>query len=94
MSLWGVEGVEDLLDCWRRGGSLHTLLAQVYTVQECKSAREGAREGAGEGTGEDACLQAPGRTYGRKLQAELGRLATRVKISEIRRCCTLVSSCV
>ena len=30
-------------------------------------------------------------TYGRKLQAEDGRLATRVKISEIRRCCTLVS---
>ena len=30
-------------------------------------------------------------TYGRKLHAELGRLATRVKISEIRRCCTLVS---
>lgn len=30
-------------------------------------------------------------TYGRKLQAELGRFATRVKISEISRCCTLVS---
>lgn len=30
-------------------------------------------------------------TYGRKLQAEAGRLATRVKISEISRCCTLVS---
>lgn len=32
-----------------------------------------------------------GGTYGRKLQAELGRLATRVKISEMRRCWTLVS---
>lgn len=31
---------------------------------------------------------------GRKLQAEDGRFATRVKISEIRRCCTLVSSWV
>lgn len=30
-------------------------------------------------------------TYGRKLQAELGRWETRVKISEIRRCWTLVS---
>ncbi len=30
-------------------------------------------------------------TYGKKLQAEAGRWATRVKISEIRRCCTLVS---
>ena len=30
-------------------------------------------------------------TYGRKLQAEGGRCATNVKISEIRRCCTLVS---
>ena len=30
-------------------------------------------------------------TYGRKLQDELGRLDTRVKISDIRRCCTLVS---
>ena len=30
-------------------------------------------------------------THGRKLQAEEGRFATRVKISEIRRCCTLVS---
>lgn len=27
-----------------------------------------------------------GWTYGRKLQAEAGRLATRVKISEMRRC--------
>lgn len=34
------------------------------------------------------------RTHGRKLHAELGRFATRVKISEIRRCWTLVSSCV
>ena len=31
------------------------------------------------------------RTHGRKLHAELGRFATRVKISEMRRCCTLVS---
>lgn len=30
-------------------------------------------------------------THGRKLQAEDERLATRVKISEMRRCCTLVS---
>ena len=30
-------------------------------------------------------------THGRKLQAEDGRFATRVKISEIKRCCTLVS---
>ena len=30
-------------------------------------------------------------THGKKLQAEDGRLATRVKISEMRRCCTLVS---
>jgi len=30
-------------------------------------------------------------THGRKLQAEFGRLETRVKISDIRRCCTLVS---
>lgn len=29
--------------------------------------------------------------YGRKLQAEAGRLETRVKISEMRRCCTVVS---
>lgn len=29
--------------------------------------------------------------YGRKLHAELGRLATRVKISEMSLCCTLVS---
>ena len=33
-------------------------------------------------------------THGRKLHAELGRFATRVKISEMRRCWTLVSSCV
>ena len=32
-----------------------------------------------------------GWTYGRKLQAEAGRWETRVKISEMRRCCTLVS---
>lgn len=32
-----------------------------------------------------------GSAYGRKLQDELGRLATRVKISEIRRCWTAVS---
>ena len=32
-----------------------------------------------------------GETYGRKLQAEVGRWETRVKISEMRRCCTLVS---
>lgn len=32
-----------------------------------------------------------GETYGRKLQAEFGRLETKVKISDIRRCCTLVS---
>lgn len=30
-------------------------------------------------------------THGRKLQAEEGRWETRVKISEISRCCTLVS---
>ena len=32
-----------------------------------------------------------GEAYGRKLQAEAGRWETRVKISVIRRCCTLVS---
>jgi hypothetical protein len=31
------------------------------------------------------------RAYGRKLHEEEGRLDTRVKISEIRRCWTLVS---
>ena len=30
-------------------------------------------------------------TYGKKLHAEFGRLATSVKISEMRRCWTLVS---
>jgi hypothetical protein len=30
-------------------------------------------------------------TYGKKLHAEFGRLATRVKISEMSRCWTLVS---
>lgn len=32
-----------------------------------------------------------GETHGRKLQDEEGRWETRVKISEMRRCCTLVS---
>ena len=32
-----------------------------------------------------------GLSHGRKLHEEEGRLATRVKISEIRRCCTAVS---
>lgn len=44
----------------------------------------------------DIYVNASGRyglrnTYGRKLHAELGRLATSVKISEMRRCWTLVS---
>ena len=30
-------------------------------------------------------------THGKKLQAEDGRSATKVKISEMSRCCTLVS---
>ena len=33
------------------------------------------------------------RVYGRKLQADEGRWETRVKISEMSRCCTLVSFC-
>lgn len=32
-----------------------------------------------------------GKEYGRKLQADDGRWETRVKISEMRRCCTEVS---
>lgn len=43
---------------------------------------EGGLVGCGEGMWE---------THGRKLQAEEGRWETRVKISEMRRCCTLVS---
>ena len=44
------------------------------------------------GTGEwEGAKERLGWTYGRKLQAEAGRWETRVKISEMRRCCTLVS---
>lgn len=40
---------------------------------------------------EDLELLARRGGRGRKLHAEFGRLATRVKISEMRRCWTLVS---
>jgi hypothetical protein len=55
-------------------------------------AREKRRETGGErvSRGEDE-VGVGATTYGRKLHDELGRFATSVKISEIRRCCTLVS---
>jgi len=43
----------------------------------------------------DGELKSGGRIelYGRKLHAEFGRLATRVNISDMSLCCTLVSWC-
>jgi hypothetical protein len=37
------------------------------------------------------CSEKTRNTHGRKLHAEFGRFATRVKISDMRRCWTLVS---
>ena len=57
----------------------------------------GSLEGVEVSRDSSICQQSVGHighgveTHGRKLQAENGRLATRVKISEMRRCCTLVS---
>ena len=45
----------------------------------------------GEETGKSVRLDGEGGTNGRKLQLEFGLLATRVNISEMRRCCTDVS---
>lgn len=49
-----------------------------------------ARRGGNLAVSEEICYLAD-KAYGKKLHAELGRLETRVNISEMSRCCTLVS---
>ena len=78
MSLWGWVGVaaaEGVVA--NKGGSL----GGVEVSQDSATCQNFPVENMGRGI----------ETHGRKLQAEDGRLATKVKISEMRRCCTLVS---
>ncbi len=77
MSLWGWVGlaVAEGLAA-SKGGSLADIVLVSMRPFCGKSSRV---TGTGRGT------------HGRKLQAEDGRLATRVNISAMSRCCTLVS---
>lgn len=84
------------------GGNYYEVQGCVVAVgYEGRRVVVGRRGSAGFGaTGEEgrqtrrvralSCRQGR-RDYGRKLHAEFGRLATRVKISEMSRCWTLVS---
>ena len=67
-----------------RCGRLKELLALLDGVKVVDWAKDVfiSRSWVGDGNGE---------THGRKLQAVDGRFATKVKISEIRRCLTSVS---
>lgn len=77
MSLWGWVGVAVAEGVVAsNGGSLE----DAEVSQDPRMCRELLGD-AGSGA----------KAHGRKLQADDGRLATRVKISEMRRCCTLVS---
>lgn len=78
MSLWGWVGVaaaEEVVA--NSGGSLEGVLEVSMDSAVCQEFLGSMGQGV--------------ETHGRKLHAEDGRLATRVKISEMRRCCTLVS---